>query len=161
MKLLSPVKIKNTALRTALVLVLSAVLALGITGPAKVMAAKSYTYTVRVFAGAQGTINGGDVYTISNLKYGDEVDLHDVVSLAKPNNGSKYYVKGIRESGRDNTTVGPMYLTVYHDTDLVVTYALKSNIVTYQVRYLEAGTKKVLHAPDTYEANIGDKVVGS
>ena len=83
----------------------------------------SYTYTVSFSAGGQGSINGGvqvrkasgneasvsvsakgDKIIVTGLEYGDVISCDAQGSVAL-NENSKYYVKGIRLSGRDNNTV--------------------------------------------------------
>ena len=74
----------------------------------------------------------------------------------------KYYVRGIREAGRDNNTtnnlINPSFI-VDRDIDLVVAYGVKGSDVTYKINYLEYGSNKKLMEPQTYHGNIGDKPV--
>ena len=118
---------------------------------------KEYTYTVRFFAGASGTFGGKEVITFSNLKEGDRVSFRQGdVTMEKD---SKYYIRGIRESGRDNNTVSSQSsFEVTGDQDYVVAYGIKGNTVAYTVRYVDADGKSLL--PDeTYYGNIGDRPV--
>lgn len=118
--------------------------------------AAEYTYTVRLFAGNCGTINGQQVVVIDGLHYGDRVTfrLEDVQVEAS----SKYYVRGFRESGRDNDTVGAASFVVTGDRDYVVAYGVKGNLVAYTVRYLDSDGKALL-AESTFYGNVGDKPV--
>ena len=63
-----------------------------------------YTYTVRFYSGQQGTFaDGRQVLVYKDLSYGSIVSFNQGGVVL--NDGSKYYVRGIRESGRDNNTV--------------------------------------------------------
>ena len=46
---------------------------------------------------------------------------------------SKYYVKGVRMGGRDNSTVDLAYFRVERDEDYVVAYGIRGNLVQYTV----------------------------
>ncbi len=115
-----------------------------------------YTYTVRIFAGAQGTIAGEPVVVYSNLTYGSRVNFD--VSQVELSDNSKYYVKGIRESGKDNSTVGNPSILVEGDEDYVVAYGLLGDSVAYTVLYLDADGNELLPS-GTFYGNIGDKAV--
>lgn len=118
---------------------------------------KEYTYTVRFYAGARGTFGGKEVVTFSNLKEGDRVSFRQAdVTMEKD---SKYYVRGIRVSGRDNNTVSSQSsFIVTEDQDYVVAYGIKGNLVGYTVRYVDADGKALL-PEETYYGNIGDRPV--
>lgn len=147
--------------RLGILLAAALVLACFISLPAKAEedGAKSgeFTYKVRIFAGKQGTINGREVETYY-IAPGDTKSF-DADSV-KLNNGSKYYVKGIRESGKDS---GDVYIKetpkVERDTDYVVAYGLKSSMVKYTVRYVDDVSGIDLAAPETYYGSVGDKPV--
>lgn len=136
-------------------------LALCLAGSLSISAAaaekKEYTYTVRFFSGARGTFGGKELVTFKNLKEGDRVSFRQAdVTLEE---GSKYYIKGIRESGRDNNTVSSQSsFIVDGDQDYVVAYGIKGNSVGYTVRYVDTEGRQLL--PDeTYYGNIGDRPV--
>ena len=117
----------------------------------------SYTYTVRIFSGRQGTINGGEVITYTDLHYGDRVSFNQ--SSVQLNNNSKYYVKGIRESGKDNdTALTTASFTVTGDADYVVCYGLLGSSAAYTVRYVDASGSE-LAPSETYYGNVGDRPV--
>lgn len=92
-----------------------------------VFADDEYTYTVTFYAGNQGTFaDGAGKIVMSNLKYGAfvsfDVQKDGVVTL---NNSDKYYVKGLRKSGRDNSETDELEasrysVTVKGDADYVV-----------------------------------------
>ncbi len=115
-----------------------------------------YTYTIRIFAGQQGTIGGGEMIVYEGLNYGDRVsfNLRDVTL----NDNSKYYVKGIRWSGRDNNTVGTTSFQVTEDRDYVVAYGLLTDAVAYTINYVDAAGN-ALAPSETYYGNVGDRPV--
>ena len=122
-----------------------------------VVAANSgYTYTVRIFSGEQGRIYGNEVVVYTDMVYGDRLNFNlNTVTLL---DGSKYYVKGIRESGRDNNTVGLTSFEVTRDIDYVVAYGILNNAVAYTINYLDAAGNP-LAPSETYYGNVGDKPV--
>ena len=136
----------------------------------------SYTYTVSFSAGGQGSINGGiqvrkasgnsssvsieskgDKVVVNGLEYGDVIscDAQGNVSL---NENSKYYVKGIRLSGRDNNTVAQSAFLVSGDQDYVVAYGIPGELAEYTVNYVDANGNKLAESK-TYYGNVGDEPV--
>ena len=106
-----------------------------------------YTYMIRIFSGNQGTIGGGTVVTNpSSFKASDVTVTSDL-----------YYVKGIRESGKDiNPFLTDLPSPVDHDTDFVVVYGLKTDLVTLTIRYVNTNGDKL--ADDRIlNANVNDK----
>ena len=142
-------------------IVLFAVVLILVCSPSAAMLAEgaAYTYTVRFYAGQQGTFaDGRDVITFSGLSYGSVVSFNQGGVVLKDD--SKYYVKGIRESGRDNNTVSASAFTVTSDRDYVVAYGLRGDMVAYTLYYVdESGAE--LAPSDTYYGNVGDKPVVS
>ena len=66
---------------------------------------KEYTYTVTLYAGKEGTFaDGSSEVKITGKKYGEQADLGNYIRGVKVKDSDKYYVKGIRESGKDNNT---------------------------------------------------------
>lgn len=119
------------------------------------------TYTVRLFAGAHGTVGGQEMLVYTGLKYGSPLPFNQrMVTL---DGGSKYYIKGIRESGKDNNTTPTAdqlekEYTVTEDQDYVVAYGVLGNSVAYTVQFqTEDGTD--LAPPETYYGNVGDRPV--
>ncbi len=131
--------------------------------------AQGYTYTVRFFVGTQGSINekgslnGGRVsedmqmLVFENLQYGQQVIFNQ--NMITLNDGSKYYIRGLRESGKDNNTVGgyPSF-TVTGDQDYVVAYGILGSAVAYTVNYVDQNGG-ALAPSETYYGNVGDKAV--
>ncbi len=132
------------------------------------------TYTVTLYAGKQGTltgqgsagVSGGQIdsndsrIVIKGLEHGSMVSFNaqDMVELDAD---SRYYVKGIRQSGRDNgeaENVSNSAITVTEDRDYVVFYGIKGNLVSYKVNYQDASGKELVPSR-TYYGNVGDKPV--
>lgn len=134
---------------------------------------KEYTYTVTLFAGNQGTFNGtggvhviggsaqisgGDAIRITGLRAGDVVVLDATAGMVDLKNGDKYYIKGVRESGRDNNTVADSAFTVTKDAEYVVAYGIQGDMISYTVNYQDGGGNEL--APSrTYYGAVGDKPV--
>ncbi len=132
----------------------------------------SYTYTVTFSAGTQGTldssgisVDGGGDYaidcdgqhvTITGLTSANHVRfLNSAVTLEED---SKYYVKGVRVGGRDNSTVDLAYFPVERDEDYVVAYGIRGNLVQYTVYYQDTAGND-LYPPQNYYGNVGDRPV--
>lgn len=135
---------------------------------------EGYTYTVRIYAGQQGTMVGsggnggsisdsGNMLVCENLPYGKRIIFHNnMVSLKDE---SKYYVKGIRESGKGTEEVSETgrsgntaSFTVDRDQDYVVAYGVLINPVQYTVNYQTADGRE-LAPSEIYYGNIGDRPV--
>lgn len=115
-----------------------------------------YTYKVTLSAGNKGTINGQNNIEQTNIASGSTVtfNLNDIQVT-----DDKYYVKGIRLSGRDNNeTLAAPSFTVDKDADYVVAYGIKGNMVAYTVNYQDASGKSLAES-QTFYGNIGDKPV--
>ena len=65
------------------------------------------------------------------------IDLPDYKDDVEVLDGSKYYVKGIRQSGRDNSTIDATSFVVDRDMDFVVAYGLKGRMVRYRVEFVD------------------------
>ena len=115
-----------------------------------------YTYKVTLSAGNKGTINGQNKIEQTNIASGSTVtfNLNDIQVT-----DDKYYVKGIRLSGRDNNeTLAAPSFTVDKDAGYVVAYGIKGNMVAYTVNYQDASGKSLAES-QTFYGNIGDKPV--
>lgn len=124
--------------------------------PVTAKAGEGYTYTIRVYAGNMGTINGSSVYEETGIAYGSEWSF-DISQVELKND--KYYVRGIRESGQDNATVSTAAFKVKQDRDFVVAYGVRGSEVMYTVRYVRASDGAELLPAETYYGNVGDKPV--
>ena len=128
----------------------------------------SYTYTVSFSAGGQGSINGGvqvrkasgneasvsvsakgDKLIVTGLEYGDVISCDAQGSVAL-NENSKYYVKGIRLSGRDNNTVAQSAFLVSGDQDYVVAYGIPGELAEYTVNYVDTDGNKLAESRTYY-----------
>lgn len=117
---------------------------------------KGYDYKITLHAGNRGTIGGKAESITVNASYGEKVAFD--LSQVQVNDG-KYYVKGVRLSGRDNnTSVAAPAFQVTGDADYVVAYGIKGDQVAYTVKYQDASGKQL--APDsTFYGNVGDKPI--
>ena len=121
-------------------------------------AASDYTYTVRVFAGNHGSIDGSAMVVVTeSAEYGSMVTFDPDARVTLEND--KYYIQGIRLSGRDNYgAIQPRSFPVTEDADYVVAYGIAGDLVTYTVNYVdEAGN--ALAESSVYHGNVGEKVV--
>lgn len=141
---------------------------------------KSYTYTITLYAGKQGVFSenngvrvdnhmtgssyqigqpeqGGGQIRITGLEYGDMVmvSAQSCVSLSED---SRYYVSGIRQSGRDNNTVGSSAFFVDSDREYVTAYGIKGNMVSYVVNYQDE-EGNALAESQTFYGTVGDQPV--
>lgn len=124
--------------------------------------AAPYTYSVTLSAGNQGNFGGTDIVEVTGVgagalsvdfsAYRDQLQIED----------EKYYAKGIRLSGRDNSdaSYSPTWATgaVTEDTDYVVAYGMTGDMVAYTVQYLDEEGNELLPA-ETYYGSVGDKPV--
>lgn len=136
---------------------------------------EEYTYTVRLFAGNQGELqnagitvsrNGAgnpagvtvtydkDQATVKGLKYGDTVyvNYQDAATVTD----ERYYVRGVRRSGRDNSEATESTFQVASDRDYVIAYGIKGDMVSYTVNYVNAAGEEMLPS-DTYYGNPGEQ----
>ena len=137
---------------------------------------KSYTYTVTISAGNQGilstadgisiSVDGGGDYEIVPEDGGKSVRITGLTaanhvrflnSAASVPEDSKYYVKGIRMGGRDDS-LDLAYFQVERDQDYVVAYGIRGDMVQYTVNYVDASGNQ-LYPPQTYYGNVGDRPV--
>lgn len=136
--------------------------------------AEPYTYTVTFDAGNQGNLTGtegisvqsasaevrleGGRIVVSGLNAEDVVSFDAQAGAVSMNDSSKYYVKGVRQSGRDNNEMVSSSFRVEGDADYVVAYGIQGNMVSYTVNYRDEDGNEL--APSrTYYGNVGDKPV--
>lgn len=139
--------------------------------------AAEYYYTVTFYPGNHGSFQGTEMVTVDNSASGSEYEVSadgsairisglcagDVVGLDAAMEGavalgeeSRYYVKGIRVSGRDNATVDASAFRVEEDRDYVVAYGIRGDLTSYVVHYQDA-EGNTLAPSRTYYGNVGDK----
>lgn len=147
--------------------VLTLLLALCMGLPAAAFAAPAdsdTTYTIRLYGGNRGTVNGQDMVEWTGVHYGDTVDLGQA-SIAVTD--GKYYAKGARPAGLDNVK-DVVYVadvdangklsgtvTVTEDADYVIAYGVLADRVEYTVRYVDAAGNE-LAASQKFMGDIGD-----
>lgn len=121
----------------------------------------TYSYTVRIFPGDKGTVDGGKdpIVKVVEPGYSWSASDFDYGSRAASDT-DKYYVRGLREAGRDNNTtnnlINPAF-TVDQDIDLVVAYGVKGSDVEYTINYVDYASGAELMESRTYHGNVGDK----
>ncbi len=139
-----------------------------------------YTYTLTLRMGKNGTIKSdaeaqirsmsgggmgsavvtvdqaGGVITVSGLGYGDRVVFQAQALAEVPENG-KYYAKGVRQSGHDDSS-GIASCEVTGDRDYVVAYGVRGDMVSYVVNYQDT-EGNTLAESNTYYGNVGDRPV--
>nr|WP_317360793.1 MucBP domain-containing protein [uncultured Blautia sp.] len=136
--------------------------------------AEPYTYTVTFYAGNQGNLTGtqgisvqsasaevrleGGRIVVRGLHAEDIVSFDAQAGAVSMNDSSKYYVKGVRQSGRDNNEMVSSSFRVEGDADYVVAYGIQGSMVSYTVNYHDEDGNEL--APSrTYYGNVGDKPV--
>lgn len=145
----------------AILIAVCMVAALALPAFAADTADEDYKYTVRIFPGNVGTIDGSTDPFVKEVEAGYKWSRSDFDyrSQAAPSD-DKYYVSGMRESGKDNNTnvayKGGAF-TVDHDMDLVISYGIKGSDVAYTINYVDYGSGKSLRESETYYGNVGDK----
>lgn len=137
---------------------------------------EQYSYTVTFSAGNQGSFEGTGAVrvkseqakvalhngkiTITDLKQGDQVTINVLKDGAVAmDQDSKYYVRGVRLSGRDNDDAkqtATAAFTVDADADYVVAYGIKGNMVAYTVNYQDENGNAIAES-ETYHGNVGDR----
>lgn len=122
---------------------------------------KEYTYTVTLYAGKEGTFaDGSSEIKITGKKYGEQADIGNYIRGVKVKDSDKYYVKGIRESGKDNNTAKlekPVF-NVDSDREYVVAYGIKGDMVSYTVNYQDE-SGNALRQSEKFYGVVGDKPV--
>lgn len=138
-------------------IVLSFVLGLLIT-TGNVHAQDEYTYTIRVYSGQQGNFGGTNMISKENVKAGESIsELFDMGKVSLEND--KYYIKGFKESGKDNSTsIEPLPSTADRDMDYVVVYGIKGNGTTYRINYVDQSGNPLADSVEYY-GNVGDQPV--
>ncbi len=145
--------------------VLTLLLALCMGLPAAAFAAlDDTTYTIRLYGGNRGTVNGQDMVEWTGVHYGDTVDLGQANITVTD---GKYYAKGARPAGLDNVK-DVVYVadvdangklsgtvTVTEDADYVIAYGVLADRVEYTVRYVDAAGNE-LAASQKFMGDIGD-----
>lgn len=128
----------------------------------EVRAAEEYTYTLTFYAGNHGTFaDGQDVMKITGLEYGQRVHLDAFAgsTAVMIEDGSKYYVQGVRKAGGDTSSqVSSEWVEITGDVDYVAAYGIKGNQVAYTVNYQDVNGNALMESR-TFYGNVGDKPV--
>lgn len=121
------------------------------------------TYKVTISSGMQGKFEDESdklVYEVeANGTFEFTASTSVILNAEEDGSPSKYYIKGVRLSGRDDAVIYTTLLeTIQRDTDYVVVYGIKGDQVEYTVRYVNKNGEK-LAENDVFYGNIGDKPV--
>lgn len=127
-----------------------------LTTQAQAETSSEYSYTVRIYAGTQGSFNGADSVVVTNDAKPGDICTFNQGSITL-DNGSKYYIRGVKLSGRDNDESLPAF-KITGDTDLVVTYGVLGDNVSYTVRYVDTAGNELLPS-ETFYGNVGESPV--
>ena len=138
----------KTFLKRALPLLLALCLAASVVITAS---ADNYSYTVRIFSGNQGTIDGGTVRVIPGQSIGTIPFNPSDITIKNP---QKYFIKGVREIGRDNNEFTDT-IRVDRDVDYVVAYGLRGSEIGFTIVLVASDTGRELGRETTY-GNRGD-----
>lgn len=131
-------------------------------------------YKVRIFPGVQtDTVKGGSIVvkieggeTLSGpademLELSVECGARIAVSVegvSEEDNATKYYVRGIRESGEDNSTIAVQNFKVERDMDYVIAYGIKGQRVRYALRFVDNEGNRLMD-DQIFWGNVGDKPI--
>ena len=119
--------------------------------------AGSYTYTITLSAGNMGTISGQEKTVYTGAVYGESWASFDLSQVQVTD--ERYYVKGVRLSGRDNAdALAAPAFRVTGDADYVVAYGVRGDQMAYTVQYQDEDGE-TLAASQTFYGNVGDKPV--
>ena len=119
--------------------------------------AGTYTYTITLSAGNMGTISGQEKTVYTGAVYGESWASFDLSQVQVTD--ERYYVKGVRLSGRDNAdALAAPAFRVTGDADYVVAYGVRGDQVAYTVQYQDEDGE-TLAASQTFYGNVGDKPV--
>ena len=126
-------------------------------GTLSVMAAESsgeQTYTVRIFPGTQGSIDGSSAGPIiEQYTLGQSFNANNYEGRVTAN--APYEYAGIHVAGQDS--VQKQAFSVDKDIDLVVRYKIPGTTASYTIRYLsQAGTE--LRGSRTFSGSVGEEL---
>lgn len=136
------------------------------------------SYTVRLYPGLQTAAAKGATITVTwtdskGAQHVDEYPASEPVvcsgvcggsdiyfNLNDPADGSgtKYYLRGVRESGEDNSTLNMGAFKVDRDVDYVIAYGIKGQRVQYALRFVDAAGNRLMD-DIVYWGNVGDKPI--
>ena len=115
--------------------------------------ADDYPYKLTV---SPGNGSGSTATAEKSIKIDQNADFTGTVTIDEGESftvsppDENHFVTGMKEAGRDNETTKLGTVTVKDkDVEYVVTYGLKSNMVSYTVTYAEAGGYSLDLTPST------------
>lgn len=108
----------------------------------------AYTYKVTLSAGNKGSISGQEKIEVQDLNAGDDVSF-DLSQIQVTD--EKYYVKGIRLSGRDKPVVAYHYIENFVPQALALTKTLSENEAdnVFTFTYAPGETNRVVETTTT------------
>ncbi len=123
-------------------------------------AAEPYKYTVRIFAGGQGSFDGQPCLIYENVPAGAQITFsQSELTIDHP---ERYHYLCLRESGKDNkdsaATIQTPSFKVTRDADYVVGYGINGDSVPYTVRYVDYDTGEERHSPEQFFGNDGEVI---
>ena len=123
-------------------------------------AAEPYKYTVRIFAGGQGSFDGQPCLIYENVPAGAQITFsQSELTIDHP---ERYHYLCLRESGKDNkdsaATIQTPSFKVTRDADYVVGYGINGDSVPYTVRYVDYDTGEERHSPEQFYGNDGEVI---
>ena len=131
-------------------------------GSAFAAAEENYQYTVTLYYGQKYT-DKAETFETETASKGTTVDLSGYVNAARTaleNSNSKYYVKGIRLSGRDNAQkLSSTSVTANADEMYCVAYGVRGDSTYYYIYYTDQNGNLLQRTPDKIYGNVGDKPV--
>lgn len=118
--------------------------------------ADEYEYTVTLYAG-NGQIDGKDSVVVGTYGYGKQATIDwTKYDITLPDD--RYYVKGVRLAGHDDSSVAAPSFVVKENTQYVLAYGLKKDQTNYTVKYVDANGAELMES-QTFSGNVGDKPV--
>lgn len=132
-----------------------------------------YPYTIRLLPGNQGALTGAGIeapgaeqkvikdsngnITAVEIKVmsNTNVRVNITAGAAATETDSRYFVRGVKRAGRDNSEEEPSFV-VDCDKDYVISYGVRGDTVQYTVNYVDADGNALLTG-ETYYGNAGER----
>lgn len=132
-----------------------------------------YPYTIRLLPGNQGALTGAGIeapgaeqnvikdsngnITAVEIKVmsNTNVRVNITAGAAARETDSRYFVRGVKRAGRDNSEEEPSFV-VDCDKDYVISYGVRGDTVQYTVNYVDADGNVLLEG-GTYYGNVGER----
>ena len=146
------------------VLLCAAMLVMLAAGLSSMAFANDYTYTVRIYPGNNGSGSVAQYQVakgtqVSVIRTADSVYIYGLSGQTITLDNEKYYIRGVRETGKD--TAHAESFAVTQDTDLVVAYGMRGSAVEYTVYYTDINGAPMTGTPGsiTGYGSVGESVV--